>query len=179
MYKRQGSKIPFILDTSISMINRGKIRLAERKNKKIPQGVALDEFGKPTTDAKKALSGVQLPIAGFKGSGLAWMVDILSGVLTGSNHSGRVKDPFDDFSGPQNIGHLFITFKTNLFVNNYTNRIKNNIKTIKRLPKVKGIKKIMYPGENKSNRFKVNSKKDIKVSKILKKDLEFLNNYAL
>ena len=86
-----GSKVPFILDTSISMINRGKIRLAERKNKKIPQGVALDKFGKPTTDAKKALSGVQLPIAGFKGSGLAWMVDILSGVLTGSNHSGRVK----------------------------------------------------------------------------------------
>ena len=45
-----GSKVPFILDTSISMINRGKIRLAERKNKKIPQGVALDKFGKPTTD---------------------------------------------------------------------------------------------------------------------------------
>ena len=147
-----GSKVPFILDTSISMINRGKIRLAERKNKKIPQGVALDKFGKPTTDAKKALSGVQLPIAGFKGSGLAWMVDILSGVLTGSNHSGRVKDPFDDFSGPQNIGHLFITFKTNLFVKNYNNQIKKNIRTIKNLPKIKGIKKIMYPGENKFKR---------------------------
>ena len=35
------------------------------------------------------------------------MVDILSGVLTGGNHAGRVKDPFTDFSGPQNIGHLF------------------------------------------------------------------------
>jgi LDH2 family malate/lactate/ureidoglycolate dehydrogenase len=52
------------------------------------------------------------------------MVDILSGVLTGGNHAGRVKDPFDDFSGPQNIGHLFITFKTNLFVNNFNSRIK-------------------------------------------------------
>ena len=57
---------------------------------------------------KKALEGVQLPIAGFRGSGLAWMVDILSGVLTGGNHAGRVKDPFTDFSGPQNIGHLFL-----------------------------------------------------------------------
>merc|ERR1711965_562235 len=72
------------------------------------------------------------------------MVDILSGVLTGGNHAGRVKDPFDDFSGPQNIGHLFITFKTNLFVNNFNNRIKNNIRTIKRLPKIKGIKEIIY-----------------------------------
>ena len=171
-----GSKIPFILDTSISMINRGKIRVAASNNQKIPEGVALDKFGKPTTDAKKALEGVQLPIAEFRGSGLAWMVDILSGVLTGGNHAGKVKDPFDDFTGPQNIGHLFITFKTNLFVNDFNNRIKKNIKTIKKLPKIKGIKEIMYPGENKYKRFKMNSKKEINISEIIKKDLEILKN---
>ena len=171
-----GSKTPFILDTSISMINRGKIRVAARNNQKIPEGVALDKFGKPTTDAKKALQGVQLPIAGFRGSGLAWMVDILSGVLTGGNHAGRVKDPFDDFSGPQNIGHLFITFKTNLFVKNYNTRIKDNIRRIKKLPKIKGIKEIMYPGQNKYKRFKTNSKKKIKILTSTKKDLEILKN---
>ena len=47
------SKVPFILDTSVSVINRGKIRVAARNGKKIPEGVALDKFGKPTTDAKK------------------------------------------------------------------------------------------------------------------------------
>ena len=166
--------IPFILDTSMSIINRGKIRVAAKNRKKIPKGVALDKSGKPTTDAKKALQGVQLPIAGFRGSGLAWMVDILSGVYTGGNHGGKVKDPFDDFSGPQNIGHLFITFKTNLFVNNFNNRIKNNIKTIKKLPKIKGIKEIMYPGQNKYKRFKMNSKKNIEILKSTKKDLEIL-----
>ena len=171
-----GSKIPFILDTSISKINRGKIRVAAINNQKIPKGVALDKFGKPTTDAKKALQGVQLPIAGFRGSGLAWMVDILSGVLTGGNHGGKVKDPFDDFSGPQNIGHLFITYKTNLFVNNYNIRIKDNIKKIKRLPKLKGVKEIMYPGQNKYKRMKINIKKRIKLSSVVKKDLEFLKN---
>ena len=168
------SKVPFILDTSISMINRGKIRVAARNNQSIPAGVALDKFGKPTTDAKKALAGVQLPIAGFRGSGLAWMVDILSGVLTGGNHAGRVKDPFDDFSGPQNIGHLFITFKANLFQKNYNQRIKDNIKTIKKLPKIKGIKEIMYPGQNKYARYKNNSKKEISIPDIIKKDLETL-----
>ena len=171
-----GSKVPFILDTSISMINRGKIRVAARDNKRIPEGVALDKFGKPTTDANEALKGVQLPIAGFRGSGLAWMVDILSGVLTGGNHAGRVKDPFDDFTGPQNIGHLFITFKTNLFVKNFKSRIKNNIKEIKKLPRIKGIKEIMYPGQNKYKRFIMNSKKEIKISDNIKKDLEFLKN---
>ncbi|MEK9674844.1 MAG: Ldh family oxidoreductase, partial [Candidatus Pelagibacter ubique] len=43
------SKIPFILDTSVSMINRGKIRVAARTGSKIPEGVALDKNGNPTT----------------------------------------------------------------------------------------------------------------------------------
>jgi len=159
-----GSKIPFILDTSVSMINRGKIRVAAKLGNKIPEGVALDKYGKPTIDAKKALEGVQLPIAGFRGSGLAWMVDILSGVFTGGNHAGKVKDPFNDFTGPQNIGHLFIVMKQGLFVgNNYNKRIKENIKIIKKLPKKKGIKEILYPGQNKYNRYKDNLKKEIKI----------------
>ena len=168
------SKIPFILDSSVSIINRGKIRVAARTGKKIPPGVALDKFGNPTRDAKKALKGVQLPIAGFRGSGFAWMVDILSGVLTGGNHGGKVKDPFDDFSGPQNIGHLFIVMKSNIFVGNYNQRIKENIKRIKRLPKIKGIKEILYPGQNKYNRYKKNFNKKIQIPWDVRKDLELL-----
>ena len=49
-----GGKVPFILDSSVSMINRGIIRVAARLGKKIPAGVALDKNGNPTTDAKKA-----------------------------------------------------------------------------------------------------------------------------
>jgi LDH2 family malate/lactate/ureidoglycolate dehydrogenase len=169
------SKVPFILDASVSVINRGKIRVAARTGKKIPKGVALDKFGKPTTDAKKALEGVQLPIAEFRGSGLAWMVDILSGVFTGGNHAGRVKDPFDDFSGPQNIGHLFIAIKPNLFVGNYNQRIKENIKRIKRLPKIKGVKEILYPGQSKSRRYKINLKKVINIPKNILEDLKKLD----
>ena len=167
------SKVPFILDTSMSMINRGKIRIAEKLGKKIPYGVALNKFGKPTTNAKEALAGVQLPIAGFRGSGLAWMVDILTGVFVGSNHGGKVKDPFDDFSGPQNIGHLFLAFKNNLFVKDYKKEIKKNIKRIKKIPNLKG-QKIFYPGEQKFLRAKTNSKKSIKIPKNIKKDLDNL-----
>ena len=169
------SKVPFILDTSVSVINRGKIRVAARNGKKIPKGVALDKFGKPTTDAKKALAGVQLPIAGFRGSGLAWMVDILSGVFTGGNHGGKVKDPFDDFSGPQNIGHLFFVMKPNLFVGNYSERIKENIKRIKKLPKIKGVKEILYPGQSKQRRYKKNLNKKINIPSNVAEDLKKLN----
>jgi len=169
------SKIPFILDTSVSVINRGKIRVAAKLGNKIPRDVALDKFGKPTTDAKKALEGVQLPIGGFRGSGLAWMVDILCGVFTGGNHAGKVKDPFDDFSGPQNIGHLFIAMKPNIFVGNYNQRVKKNIKTIKRLPKIKGIKEILYPGQSKFKRYKKNLRKEINVPRNILEDLKKLN----
>ena len=171
-----GNKVPFILDTSVSIINRGKIRVAAKLGKKIPFGVALDKFGNPTINAKKALKGVQLPIAGFRGSGLAWMVDIISGVFTGANHAGKVKDPFDDFSGPQNVGHLFLVLKPNLFVGkNYIKRIKENIRVIKKLPKIKGVKKILYPGQGLISRYKRNLKKGIVIPKNILEDLKKLN----
>ena len=117
-----------------------------------------------------------MPIAGFRGSGLAWMVDILSGVFTGGNHGGKVKDPFDDFSGPQNIGHLFIVMKPNLFVRDFNSRISENIKRIKKLPKLKGVKEIMYPGQNKFNRYKNNLKREIIIPDNIKGDIEKLLN---
>ena len=162
-------KAPFILDASTSMINRGKIRRASKLGRKIPYGVALDKYGQITIDANKALEGTQLPISTFKGSGLAWMVDILSGVLTGSSHSGKTKDPFDDFSGPQNMGHLFITFDPKIFIGkNFIKEMKINISRIKRLPKAKGFKSILYPGERKNKIYRKNLNKDISIpSKIL------------
>ena len=162
-------KIPFILDASTSKINRGKIRHAEKLGLKIPFGVALNKKGKITTNPNEALKGTQLPIASYKGSGLAWMVDILSGVLTGSNHGGKIKDPFVDFSGPQNIGHLFITINPKIFVgNNFIKEMEKNIKLVKKLPKAKGFKSILYPGERKNKLYKKNLNKDISInSKIL------------
>ncbi len=169
-------KVPFILDTSTSIINRGKIRRAQKFGEKIPYGVALDKTGKITTDAKKALQGTQLPIAGFKGSGLAWMVDILSGVITGSSHGGETKDPFDDFSGPQNVGHLFITINPKIFIGKrFLKEIKKNIQLVKRLPKAKGFTSILYPGERKNNMYKKNSKKDIPIPKKILKEMNDLN----
>ena len=168
------TKTPFVFDASISKINRGKIRVAAKKDNKIDYGLALDKFGNITTNARKALDGVQLPIAGFKGSGLAWMIDILSGVFTGSAHGGKVKDPFEDFSGPQNIGHLFITFRSNLFTRDYNNRIRENIKRVKKLPKLNNVREIMYPGQNKFKRYTINKKKNIVITEKIKNEINSL-----
>ena len=169
-------KAPFILDTSTSIINRGKIRRASKLNQKIPYGVALDKNGNITTNANKALKGTQLPIAGFKGSGLAWMVDILSGVLTGSSHGGKTKDPFDDFSGPQNMGHLFLAINPKLFIgNNFLKEMRKNITLVKGLPKAKGFSSILYPGERKNKTYKKNINKDISIPSKILKEINELN----
>ncbi len=171
-------KTPFILDASTSMINRGKIRRADKLGEKIPYGVALSKSGKITTNAKEALLGTQLPIASFKGSGLAWMVDILSGVLTGSSHGGKVKDPFDDFTGPQNIGHLFITINPKVFVGkNFMREMQKNIKLVKCLPKAKGFTAILYPGERKNKAYKKNLNKDISIPTKILKEMDELNAF--
>ena len=171
-----GRKIPFILDMSTSIINRGKIRRAQKLGLKIPYGVAMDKSGKITTNANKAILGTQLPIAEFKGSGLAWMIDILSGVLTGSSHGGKTKDPFDDFSGPQNMGHLFLTINPKIFIGkNYLKEIKKNIKLVKKLPKAKGFKDILYPGERKNLIYKKNIKRDIAVPSKILQEMKELN----
>ena len=168
--------VPFIFDASTSMINRGVIRRADKLGLKIPYGVALNKQGKITTNAKEALRGTQLPIAGFKGSGLAWMVDILSGVFTGSSHGGKTKDPFDDFSGPQNMGHLFITINPKIFIGSrFIKEIKKNIKLVKKLPKAKGFSNILYPGERKNKTYKKNLNKDISIPTKILKEMDELN----
>ena len=168
--------VPFVFDASTSMINRGAIRRADKLGLKIPYGVALNKQGKITTNAKEALRGTQLPIAGFKGSGLAWMVDILSGVFTGSSHGGKTKDPFDDFSGPQNMGHLFITINPKIFIGSkFIKEIKKNIKLVKKLPKAKGFSNILYPGERKNKTYKKNLNKDISIPAKILKEMDELN----
>jgi LDH2 family malate/lactate/ureidoglycolate dehydrogenase len=104
------------------------------------------------------------------------MVDILSGVMTGANHGGKVRDPFDDFKGPQNVGHLFMAVKPNIFIgSNYIKRIKENIRIIKKLPKIKGVKEINFPGEGTKKRYKKNMKKNIPIPKSIMEDLKKLN----
>ena len=169
-------KVPFILDASTSKINRGKIRMAQKLGRQIPYGVALNKLGKITTNANEALLGSQIPIADYKGSGLAWMVDILSGVLTGSSHGGKIKDPFEDFTGPQNVGHLFIAINPKIFLgNNFIKEMQKNIKLVKKLPKAKGFSSILYPGERKNKTYKKNLNKDIPIPSKILKEINELN----
>ncbi len=168
---------PFILDMASSSVARGKLKFAAQNNIKIPFGYALDKYGKPTNDGAKAFEGIMLPFGGMKGAGLSWMMDIVGGIFTGANHSGKVKNAITDFSGASNVGHLMICVRTDLFQSHlsFIKKIEFGIKEVKKLKKAKGFKKILHPGEPEYNNEITNSKKGILLSKDTVKELEKLS----
>jgi LDH2 family malate/lactate/ureidoglycolate dehydrogenase len=79
-----GGGTPIVFDIACSVAARGKILLADREGRRIPEGWALDDRGNPTTDTQLALHGMLLPTGGHKGIGIAMMVECLAGALTAS-----------------------------------------------------------------------------------------------
>jgi len=103
---------PIILDMAISVVARAKIRNAAKRGEPIPSTWATDKDGKPTTDPKAALDGFLLPIGGHKGYGLALIVDLFAGLLSGAAYLTHVKSWVDVPHEPQNLGHFFFLIDT-------------------------------------------------------------------
>ena len=140
---------PYILDMAMTVIARGKIRVAMTNGEKIQLGLALNKEGEPTTNAKEAFEGVCLPFGGIKGSALAMLMDLMAGLYTGANFGGEVKSLYYDHSEPQNVGHIFFFMKPDLFIpmETYKERMDVFYKRLKALPCAKGVEEIMMPGE--------------------------------
>ncbi len=143
--------IPIIIDLSTSIVARGKIISASKQKTPIPEGWALDPEGNPTTDPDKALAGSVLTMSGPKGYALAMLVDILSGVLSGSGFGRNVNSMYKDLKNPANVGHFFLCINIEAFMpeEEFYLRIKKMKKEIKNLAKRSGENEIRIPGEKK------------------------------
>ena len=98
---------PVILDMALSVVARAKIRNAAKRGESIPPTWATDREGRPTTDPKEALDGFLLPIGGHKGYGLALVVDLFAGLLSGAAFLTRVGSWSDNPEAPSDLGHFF------------------------------------------------------------------------
>jgi LDH2 family malate/lactate/ureidoglycolate dehydrogenase len=143
---------PFVLDMAPTVVARGKIRKAAREGKAIPEGYALDEHGRPTTDPEAALRGVLLPMGGHKGAGLSMLMDILCGVLTGAAFGGQVADQYKVFDRPQGVGHFMLAFRPGLFMPAETvaARMRDMVAAVRANPVAEGVDEILIPGEPES-----------------------------
>jgi LDH2 family malate/lactate/ureidoglycolate dehydrogenase len=143
---REGSH--FILDMAPSVAARGKIYKAKRRGEKIPLDWALDAEGRPTDDPEAALGGVMLPMGGPKGSALAIMMDVFSGVLSGSAFAGHVTGPYDP-SRSADVGHFMVAIKPDLFMNldEFRDRMQYLYGRVVGSDKAAGVDRIYFPGE--------------------------------
>ena len=143
-----GNEATMMLDIANTGVARGKVYLAKQKGSPIPLGWALTAEGEPTTDPAAAIAGIILPMAEHKGYAIAVMMDMLSGVLTGSAFGSGVAGPYqtDRKSG---CGHFMIALDIAAFqcTSEFETRIKKQIGELKSTPRAKGFEEIFYPGE--------------------------------
>jgi (2R)-3-sulfolactate dehydrogenase (NADP+) len=104
--RRDGA--PLVIDVSLSAVARGKIMVAARDGKPIPEGWAVDSEGRPTTDAKAALQGSMLPAGGVKGAMLALTVELLVCALSGAAYGFESDSFFTDEGRPTRIGQAIL-----------------------------------------------------------------------
>ena len=147
-----GKHPPFLMDMANTGVARGKIYLARNKRQPIPEGWAIDKGGAPTTDPQAAIDGIILPMAGHKGYAIAMMVDVLSGVLTGSGFLSQVHSPYKT-DEKSNCGHFMIAIDITKFMPlaDFNARMEQYIAEIKSVPLAKGFDEVFYPGEMEAN----------------------------
>ena len=106
---------PIIIDQSSSTTARVNVVQAAERGESIPDTWALDADGRPTTDPNEGLKGSIAPLGGYKGAGLALLVEVLAAGLVGANWSFQASSLGDNEGGPPNIGQLFIAIDGRLF----------------------------------------------------------------
>lgn len=145
---------PFILDIAMSVAARGKMRKAAEKGEPIPEGWALDADGSPTTDPEKGLAGYVLPIGGHKGYGLALMVDVLAGALSGGAVSTEVNSLFQQRDRPQRVSHFFIAIDPAKTIGTeaYLDRIETLCALMKTTEPFDAESPVLVPGEIEAQR---------------------------
>ena len=116
-----GNERPYVLDMATSIVPIGRVTVYDKAGKKIPAGWGIDSSGKVTTEPASVIKGGALmPLGGidlmrgYKGYGLAMMVDIFSGILSGAAYGAQVGKPGANRVG-SNVGHFFAAVRIDAF----------------------------------------------------------------
>jgi LDH2 family malate/lactate/ureidoglycolate dehydrogenase len=143
-----GTCAPMVLDIANTGVARGKIYLAKQRGLPIPDGWAINAAGAPTNDPQEAIDGLILPMAQHKGYAIAVIMDMLSGVLTGSQFGTGVAGPYqtDRRSG---AGQLMIALDIAAMqpLSEFGARMERYIGELKSVPLAQGFEEVVYPGE--------------------------------
>jgi LDH2 family malate/lactate/ureidoglycolate dehydrogenase len=143
-----GSFPPMMLDVANTAVARGKLYVARQRGQAIPEGWAMDEDGRPTTDPGLGIAGTILPMAGHKGYAIAVLMDVVSGVLSGSAFGGAVVGPYRA-EARSGAGHLAIAIDIAVCrpLDAFEADMEALIRDLKSTPPAPGFDEVLYPGE--------------------------------
>jgi LDH2 family malate/lactate/ureidoglycolate dehydrogenase len=145
-----GAEQPMVLDLATTVVARGRIMLHAKQNKPLEPGWAFDERGVPTLDPQAALAGLLAPIGGYKGYGLALAIDLLCGVMTGSNYGAHFPGFLaDNLERPTDVGSVFGVINVESFMDlpEFKARMDTALQEMKASAKAEGVRRIYIPGE--------------------------------
>lgn len=146
---------PFVLDLAQSAVSRGRIKLAELSGEEIPEGWAIDAGGRATRDPVAALAGALLPSGGYKGSGLALAVEVLTGVLAGGelgaeliNMSMTGSASSSSATRTGTVGSVYVAVDPDRFVGReaFRARMGRLAELITSTPPASGFTEVLLPG---------------------------------
>ena len=140
---------PIILDMATSVVAKSKFKEYKEQGKLLPEGWALDENGQPTTDPDAGIRGSVLPMAGMKGYGLALMIDVLSGVLSGASWLNNVGRFYSEDGKGMNVGFCFTVIDPKkVFGQDYDKVIAEFVHTIRTSAPADG-QTVCLPGDDR------------------------------
>ena len=137
-----------MLDIANTAVARGKLYVARTRGDSIPEGWAIDPAGRSTTDPAAGIAGNILPMGGHKGYAVATMMDLLSGILSGSRFADGVVGPYMA-EGRSGVGHFAIAIHIESFrpLRDFIADTESLIEQIKNTPLAAGTQEVFYPGE--------------------------------
>ena len=140
---------PLTLDMSLSNVAGGKLLLASKEGRRIPLDWATDPDGQPTDDPALAFKGFLLPVGGYKGLGLSYVVDILSGLITGGAFQHGMKGMYRHPDEPSLTGHFMIVINPLdiIDLDDLCTRMTDFYQTIKASPMADSGGEMLLPGE--------------------------------
>ncbi|HWV55697.1 Ldh family oxidoreductase [Pseudorhodoplanes sp.] len=140
---------PVEVDMALSATAMGKIRLAAAAGQSIPADWAMAADGQPTTDPNEAIKGMLAPAAGPKGFGLAFIIDLLCGGLSGGAIGSEVRPLYGDATEPYRCSQLFIAIDTAPFPDGaaFPQRVNEQAQRVSASRRAPGTVRVYAPGE--------------------------------
>lgn len=153
-----------IMDMATSVVAKSRFGTAKEKGEKLGIGWALDKNGNPTTDPDEGIQGFVLPMAGFKGYGIAMMIDMLSGFISGAAYLNKVGKFYSQDGSRMNVGHMVVAFNPSIiYEGDYLKDADGYVECLKASKVTEG-KKIIIPGEERRKRKQKSEKFGIEVA---------------